>query len=411
MRVARDGRLTVTPSVPFDETGRALATASRRLPQSIPCPHHVERDMETLWQATCEVIAEVLTRVTLPASDIVGIAATAHGDGLYLLDRAARPLGPGILSLDSRAQGVVDGWDAAGLFPEALALTGQVPHASAPSALLAHIRDTDPDRFAAIGHVLSCKDWLRTCLTGTVGIDQTEASTAFTDVETQTYSDAALTLYGLDALRGALPDIATPDAIVGRVTPEAAHEPACPPGTPVMAGLHDVTASALGIGGQRPGVMDVVAGTYSINQLVTAAPTRDAAWFCRNGILPGQWNAMSISLTSTTNYDWFIATFCAGEDPAGLHDRLAEDLRRAQPVDPRRHQIPGNGRVRPRRAIHDRTEAALAQRTASGPPAADGHPDFQLDQGHRGRAAPASGLDPGTAQPGRAADQAGADAL
>ncbi|SDY96231.1 L-xylulokinase [Jannaschia faecimaris] len=324
-----DSGLTVTKAVLFDETGQEVAVARRRLPQSIPEAHHVERDMVGLWSATCDAIAEALDACGRPASDVIGIAATAHGDGLYLLDRSAQPLGPGILSLDSRAQGVVDRWQADGLFHDALDLTGQVPHASAPSAILAHIRDTDPDRFAAIGHVLSCKDWLRTCLTGTIGTDRTEASTAFTDVETQNYTQAALALYGLAELTHALPAMADSDAFVGHVTKAAAARTGLVAGTPVMAGLHDVTASGLGIGGQRAGAVDVVAGTYSINEMVTDAPTRGAAWFCRNGIRAGQWNAMSISPTSTTNYDWFIGTFCQGEPSPGLHDRLAKDLSRA----------------------------------------------------------------------------------
>ena len=53
----------------------------------------------------------------------------------------------------------------------------------------------DPDRYNRIGHILACKDWLRYCLTGTIGTDRTEASTSFTDVRSQDYapdSDAHL---------------------------------------------------------------------------------------------------------------------------------------------------------------------------------------------------------------------------
>ena len=38
------------------------------------------------------------------------MAATAHGDGVYVLDKNGRPLGTGILSLDSRAGDIVAGW-------------------------------------------------------------------------------------------------------------------------------------------------------------------------------------------------------------------------------------------------------------------------------------------------------------
>ncbi len=41
-----------------------------------------------------------------------------------------------------------------------------------------------------------------------------------------------------------------------------------------MAGLHDVTASALGAGGYASGVVAVIAGTYSINETLSSEPAR-----------------------------------------------------------------------------------------------------------------------------------------
>lgn len=308
-----DNGLTVTKAVVFDADGTQLAAARRRVPQAMPRPRHVERDMAGLWRATAEAIREAVAFSGRSASDIVGVAATAHGDGLYLLDGDKKPLGPGILSLDSRAGGLVDAWEEEGCFAEALALTGQVPHASAPSALLAWVKHHEPERFARIAHVLACKDWLRFCLCGTVGTDRTEASTSFTDVRTQKFSLDALALFGLEALWGALPAIAHSAAIVGKVTAKAAALTGLAEGTPVAAGLHDVTASALGIGAHRPGVIGLVAGTYSINEVVSDTPCTDSRWFCRNAIEPGFWNNMAISPASAANYDWFLDTLCRRE--------------------------------------------------------------------------------------------------
>lgn len=324
-----DNGLTVTKAVLFDADGTQLAVARRRVPQSMPLARHVERDMDGLWQATAEAIAEAISLGGRPASDILAIAATAHGDGVYLLDRDSRPLGPGLLSLDSRAGPVVDGWEADGTANAALALSGQRPHASAPSALLAWIRDKEPDRFARIAHVLACKDWLRFCLTGNLGTDRTEASTSFTAVATQDYDPDILHLYGLDALHGALPPIAGSAEIVGHVSAAAARLTTLVPGTPVVAGLHDVTASALGIGGHAEGTVAIVAGTYSINEVVSSVPKVDARWFCRNAIAPGAWNNMSISPASAANYDWFLDRLCAAERAAagsGIHEAIAAEI-------------------------------------------------------------------------------------
>lgn len=327
-----DNGLTVTKAVIFDTAGRVVSMARRRVPQSLPRPRHVQRDMTGLWTHTAEAIADALSACPRPASDIACIAATAHGDGLYLLDGEGRPLAPGILSLDSRAGEIAARWQADGTAALALERTGQRPHASAPSALLAWLRANEPDRFARIGHVLACKDWLRFCLTGGIATDLTEASTAFTDVATQDYADDILPIFGLEALSHALPPILAPDAVAGHVTPQAAALTGLVAGTPVAAGLHDVTASSLGAGGYAEGVAAIVAGTYSINETVSRAARTGPGWFCRNGIAPGEWNAMAISPASASNYDWFLDTFCAAERAAGgpdLHARIIPQIEAA----------------------------------------------------------------------------------
>lgn len=327
-----DSGLTVTKAVLFDIDGTPLSVARRRVAQSFPRPRHVERDMDEFWNATADAIAEALAKSGRPASDILAIATTAHGDGIYMLDRENRPLGAGILSLDSRAVDVAEGWLAGPVAERSIAVTGQAPHASAPSAILAWVKENEPERYARIGHVIACKDWLRFCLTGEVGTDRTEASTSFTDVKTQEFSKEALALFGLDALWDALPRMARSDEIVGGVSRECAARTGLVAGTPVVAGLHDVTASALGVGGLKIGRVAVVAGTYSINETLSSEPRVDKSWFCRNGIAPGEWNNMSISPASTANYDWFLDTLCAAErreaEAGGrsIHDMLRPEI-------------------------------------------------------------------------------------
>ncbi len=327
-----DNGLTVSKAVLFDISGAQLAVARRRIPQSIPRARHIERDMGELWSATAEAIAEVIATANRPASDIAAVAATAHGDGIYLLDADRQPLGPGILSLDSRAGQLVGEWAQTDLFDEALALTGQVPHASAPSALLAWIKAHEPERFARIAHILASKDWLRFCLTGSIATDRTEASISFTGVRTQGYAPDALKLYGLEALTDALPSMLHSAEVAGTVTEGAAAQTGLVAGTPVATGLHDVTASALGIGAHRRGVVGIVAGTYSINEVVSNAPRTDRDWFCRNAIEPGAWNNMAISPASTANYDWFLDTLCAAElekttaEGASIHEALGREI-------------------------------------------------------------------------------------
>ena len=85
-----DNGATVTKAVAFDESAAPLAVARRRIAQANPAPRHVERDMDAMRRETAAAIREAVAASGRPASDIKALGATAHGDGLYLIDRARR---------------------------------------------------------------------------------------------------------------------------------------------------------------------------------------------------------------------------------------------------------------------------------------------------------------------------------
>ncbi|WP_119389456.1 FGGY-family carbohydrate kinase [Taklimakanibacter lacteus] len=324
--------LTYAKTVVFDVGGTQLAVARMKVPQSQPRPRWVERDMGELWQLAAASIHAAVSACGRDPADIAALAVTAHGDGLYLLDQENRPVRPGILSLDSRAGDIIERWGPEGVAAEALRVTGQEPHASAPSALLAWIKRHEPASYRRTASILACKDWLRFCLTGTVGTDHTEASTSFTDYRSQAFSAKALAIFGLDELSESLPQVSLSHEVIGGVTREAAAQTGLIAGTPVAAGLHDVTASALGVGGHEPGLLAIIAGTYSINEIISTEPAVDARWYCRSGVLPGTWNNMAISPASSANYEWFLETLCradqekADREGTSIHHVLAAEI-------------------------------------------------------------------------------------
>ena len=322
-----DNGLTVTKAVIFDVDGRQLAVARRKITQLMPQARYFERDMAEVWQATAEAVQQAIKLSGRPASDIKAVAATAHGDGIYLLNEHQQPLGAGILSLDSRAEDIISEWKENGVFDHLLSETGQQPHLSAPSTLLAWIKKHQPDRFQKISHILSCKDWLRYCLTDEIGTDRTDASASFVNVNSQNYSAQIMQFLGLESLFSALPPIAHSAEIAGYITASAAANTGLIEGTPVAYGLHDVTSSALGIDGHKVGSISVVAGTYSINETVSDKPQVSEKWFCRNAIEVGQWNNMAISPASNANYDWFLDTLCQAEQiEAQKHDKSIHEI-------------------------------------------------------------------------------------
>jgi L-xylulokinase len=290
----------------FDEAGTTLATASRRAVTICPAPGHVEQDMAQLWLSAAAAMREAVALSGRSPGEIGGIGVTAHGDGLYLADRSGAPLGAGIQSVDSRGFEIVEDWRAAGLLERAEALTAQRPYPYAATTLLAWIKRHRPEQYRAIGHVMFCKDWVRFCLTGVFATDPTDASTAFTNPHTQAYDPAILQLFDLSEIEAALAPIQPICGRIGAVTAQAAALSGVVAGTPVSGGLHDVTASAVGLGNLGPGALSVTAGTFSINEVLSTTLVVDSRWAARAGLKPGQWMNMAISPASSNNIEWFL---------------------------------------------------------------------------------------------------------
>lgn len=157
------------------------------------------------------------------------------------------------------------------------------------------------------------KDWIRYKLTGEFATDPSEASSGFTDVRTQDYSDEAFSIYDLEEARGMLPPIVGCTEAVGGVTEEAARLTGLRVGTLVVAGAHDVDCSSVGVGSMKLGDLTMIAGTWSINEIVNDEPTFVEGAACRNFVEPGLYLNMSASPTSATNLEWSVQRMCPME--------------------------------------------------------------------------------------------------
>lgn len=323
-----DAGHTVTKAVLFDATGRAVARAGGTVPLKSPQPHWVERDMDEVWQTAFQAVAACLAEVGSDAGRAVAAVGLAgHGDGLYSVDGQGRPVRAGIVAMDTRAESVLQEWRGTPVWSRAMELSGTVPFAGSPAALLAWLARHEPGALVQARWLLSCKDWLRLKLTGAVATDPTDASASFTDMRRGGYSPELLDLYGLGALARLLPPVLACDAVSGTVTQEAAALTGLIAGTPVVTGAHDVDAAALGIGGTTPGELCLIAGSFSINQVVSERPVVDPRWQVRHFVRPGQWMTMSTSPASVANLEWFLRVTGAPADQRyGVHEAIGREV-------------------------------------------------------------------------------------
>jgi L-xylulokinase len=309
-----DAGNTVIKAVLFDSAGRQLAASERNGASSSPAPGHVERDMEELWANAAAVIRDCLDQSGVDPGAIAAVGCAGHGNGLYLLDRAGAPL-LAIQSLDSRAAALAEELRAEGNGARLHALCLQEPWPSQTPTLLAWVRRHAPDTFARVGTAFLCKDYVTYRLTGRRTSDVSDMSGAgLLRLPDCRYDDALLAAYGLADAGALLPDLLWPTGIAGWVTAEAAAATGLAEGTPVVAGLFDVVANALGSGVVDEGQASIIAGTWSINQVITRRAIADRRVFMVSAFGEDRVVAIESSATSAANLEWYVREFIDRDD-------------------------------------------------------------------------------------------------
>jgi L-xylulokinase len=310
-----DNGSTVSKAALFDLKGREVAVASCKADTEYPHPGWTERGMEMLWESTASAIREALAKSGINPKEIAGIGNTGHGNGVYLLDKQGRPLRNGIQSMDSRAADVVTEWNENNLHAKVFPFTIQSFWPAQPNAILAWLKKNEPQNYERLGSILMVKDYIKYRLTGEISGDFTDMSaTSLLDVRKQCYSRELMDLYGLSEAYDALPPLKQSSEVVGRVTSAAAQETGLAVGTPVVGGLFDVDASAIGAGAINANQACLVMGSWSINEVITKDPIVDPSLFMTTLFAePGLFLTIEGSATSATNLEWFVNQCCGDE--------------------------------------------------------------------------------------------------
>jgi len=299
-------------AVRFDLEGGEIASASRTVEVQAPRPGWAEQDMEAVWSRAQEAIREVLER-TGAAEQVAAIGIAGQGDGAWMIDAEGRPVAPAPLWNDGRAAKVVDRWEASGALARLYERGGTHLWPGTQAALLAWFVDNEPDLLEDVATVMCSKDWIRYRLTGTIGTDETDGSIPFMDLASRTLEAGQLDILGLSGLADRLPAVQRSHDVVGGVSRTAGDATGLRPGTPVVAGLLDVAANALGAGAIDSGQAIVTLGTTALSAIVLDVPA-----FAAKGIgasachAPARrWLRILGTMAGTTNLDWYLGT--AGE--------------------------------------------------------------------------------------------------
>ena len=311
-------------AVAFGSNGRPLTRSVHQNPSATASSGFAEQNPIKVWDATANALRSVTDALT---SDqvILGVGVTGQGHGCWLIDHNGAPVRDAIIWSDSRSAQIIEAWADDGTLTEIEAICGSKPYSGTSLPILRWLADEEPETLSAAETVFSCKDWVKYKLTNTRTIDVTEASVPYLDIDDSEVSTEVFDIAGLDEHSELLPPVISSTDIAGTVTSNAEAETGVPKGTPVVGGLIDTAASAVGTGACKPGDTSSIIGTALINLTLTDGPRPNSPGLGMNTSMNGLWTNVIGSRAGTNNLEWIRNEILSGAE-FGVLEEMASDV-------------------------------------------------------------------------------------
>jgi len=317
-----------TRALAIDAQGKVVASASEEHENfASPRPGWAEQDPRDWWRAGGVAVQKALASSHLSADEIACVGFSGQMHGAVLLDRHDEVVRSAIIWCDQRSEAQSD--ELTRMFGRdvLIRLTCNPPLTNFTLTKLLWVRETEPENWARVAHVMLPKDYVRFRLTGERAIDMADASgTLMLDVTNRRWSAEVLGKTGIDERM--LPALFESPHVCGKISAAGAEATGLKVGTPVVAGAGDQAAGAVGMGIARAGAVSATIGTSGVVFAATDRPALDPEGrlhtFCH--AIPGRWHVMGVTQAAGLSLRWFRDRFGViakdGRDP---YDILAEE--------------------------------------------------------------------------------------
>ena len=293
----------------FDENGKVLADANRAYNVYYPQSGWVEQDADEWWAAACDAIRDVLQKVN--AADIACIGIDGQSWSAIPVDRSGGALARTPIWMDTRSRDICE---------EAKARLGEntifeiagndfLPSYSAPKMIW--MRRHQPEVFQKTYKFLQSNSYIALKLTGVMSQDKSQLyGIQFYDLHKMEFSHELAAALGLSA--DLIPDIYDCDAIVGKVTAEAAALTGLKEGIPVVAGGLDAACGTLGAGVYLPGQTQEQGGQAGGMSICVDRALAHKSLILSPHVVPGQFLLQGGTVGGGGALKWFRQEFGNG---------------------------------------------------------------------------------------------------
>lgn len=226
----------------------------------IPKEGFGEQEPEMWWKAVKGLLKGLKAQYPQQFKAIKSIGFSGQMHGLVLIDRAGNPLRPAILWMDQRSGELAEKVQRE-LGVEKM---GEVMHnrvfAGFAFPSLLWVKEKEPEIFEKVYKILLPKDYIRMKMTGEIGTDASDASSAcIADTGKREWAWDIIRSYELP--ESIFPPIHEAEEVAGAVTEKCASETGLETGIKVVFGSGDQPAGSIGNGAVREGLLISNIGT------------------------------------------------------------------------------------------------------------------------------------------------------
>lgn len=288
----------------FSADGEQLATTHQPYGVDYPRPGWAEQDPGRWTDALATGFAALADDIDL--GRISAISFASQLDGLVAADANGEPLGPAIIWMDRRADGLCREVAERVSLEHWYASSGCNLDGSHVVAKMAWFARNRPDEDARVERYLLPGSYLLRVVAGADAVDGSNASSTMAlDPDRLAWDEELLAAFEIDP--GRLAPVVEAHEPVGTVLPAFAASTGLSPGTLVVAGCGDEMGATLGAGLAEPGAVCDVLGTAEPVCAVAAEPLRDGTRVaeCHPHAAPGRWLLENPGWASGASYRWF----------------------------------------------------------------------------------------------------------
>jgi xylulokinase len=245
----------------YAEDGTPLASARRTVPTYRAQPGHSEVDVKESRDAFRTTLAELAADPNVRKDPPVAISFSSSGREVFPVGADGAPLGPCLMTADTRGDDVAALTAARRAPEEWFRLTGHVPRRMDPVNRALWWRESDPAVAAKTRWFMNWHEYYALILSGRPVVDWSDAGAWATyDVASGNWSADRIEETAIDAKW--LPEVQPNATPIGRILPEVAGELGLPADVLIVTGAWDAFAASVGAGAVDPGVVALACGTW-----------------------------------------------------------------------------------------------------------------------------------------------------